>query len=77
MDTLIQLASQYGPLGLIVLALFFYILKRDKDQKDERKQVVDTLAKQHAEALEVTRNNTSVLSEISTLIKIGNSSRKK
>lgn len=69
MDKILQLASDYGPLGLIVLASFWYIVRKDKQHREERKELTDTLAKQHSEALEVTRNNTTVLTEISVLIR--------
>lgn len=69
MDKLLQLASDYGPLGLIVLASFWYIVRKDKQHREERKELTDTLTKQHSEALEVTRNNTTVLTEISVLIR--------
>lgn len=79
MDTFVNLAAQYGPGGLIILACFWYILYKDKAHREERKHLSEILARQHHEALEVTRNNTqiaqnntSVLTEIATLIKFRN-----
>lgn len=87
MEALVNIAQQYGPLGLVILALFFYVIYRDKAHEKEREKIreqqdkerIEMMAqfsKQHSEALEVTknnnevtRNNTSVLSEIATLIK--------
>lgn len=69
MDSFIQIAIQYGPLGLIVLACFWYILYKDKMHKDERKELSDALSHQHKESLEVTKNNTTVLTEIAVLIR--------
>ena len=69
MDKFLQLASDYGPLGLIVLALFWYIIKRDNDHREERRELTTILQKQHEEALEVTSKNTTVLTEISVLIR--------
>lgn len=79
MEELLKVAQQYGPFGVIILACFWYILYKDKARKDEqkihqeeRKELANILAKQHQEALEVTKNNTTVLTEISTLIKSRN-----
>lgn len=69
MEAIVKIAQDYGALGLIILACFWYIVKKDGDHKDERKEVMDALAQQHKEALEVTKNNTTVLTEIATLIR--------
>ncbi len=69
MDTLLQLSAQYGPFGLIILAAFWYIIYKDKEHLNERKELTATLARQHSESLEVTKNNTTVLTEIATLIR--------
>lgn len=69
MDKLVEIAAQYGPLGLMVLACFIYILKKDKDHKEERKELTTNFERQHKESLEVTKNNTTVLTEISVLIR--------
>lgn len=60
--------SQYGVLGIVVVGLVLYILKKEKDHRDERRELVGAMQKQHSEALEVTRGNTTVLTEVKTLI---------
>lgn len=69
MENLIVTAGQYGALGLTLLASFWYINKKDGEHKEERQGVAERLEQMHKEALEVTKNNTIVLTEISTLIK--------
>ena len=69
MPDLIQSAEQYGALGLVLLASFWYIRIGDKEQKEERQIFLEMLERQHEQALEVTRNNTTVLIEIATIIK--------
>lgn len=69
MDKFIEIAQTYGPLGLIILASFWYILYKDKQHREERKEFAEAFKQQHKEASEVTRNNTTVLTEIATLIR--------
>lgn len=69
MESLITVAGQYGALGMTVLASFWYINKKDGEHKIEREETRDTFKIMHEEALEVTRSNTNVLLEISTIIK--------
>ncbi|TXH07888.1 MAG: hypothetical protein E6R04_11975 [Spirochaetes bacterium] len=69
METFIEIAQNYGPLGLIILACFWYIVYKDKSHREERKELRGILEMQHKEAMEVTKSNTNVLQEISTLIK--------
>ena len=80
MDDLIKIAQEYGVLGIILLGTFWYILykdrahtislaQKDETHKEERNQLFKALEDQHNRSLEVTKNNTNVLSEISTLIK--------
>lgn len=63
-----KLFSQYGVLGVVVLGLVLYILKKERDHANERKELVGAMEKQHSEALEVTKGNTTVLTEVKTLI---------
>lgn len=62
------LLSQYGVLGIVVVGLVWFILKIMKEHRQEREALIASMAKQHAEALEVTRGNTTVLSEVKALI---------
>jgi hypothetical protein len=57
-----------GLLGVIILALGLYIIKRDRDHRIERKEMFDLVGKQHTEAMEVTKGNMTVLAEMKTLI---------
>jgi hypothetical protein len=68
-DKLLELGEKYGALGLILIACFWYILYKDKSHQSERKEITEALKKQHEEALQVTKNNTTVLTEIATLIR--------
>lgn len=71
MDSLIQVASQYGFPGLVILAFGWYIVHTGKIHREERKELTDVLAKQHEEALEVTKSNITVITELKTLISKG------
>lgn len=63
-----MLFSQYGLLGILTVLLGLYVLKKERDHRDERKELVAALERQHTEALEVTKGNTTVLTEVKTLI---------
>lgn len=69
MEELMSVAGQYGALGLMLLACFWYINKKDKDHKEEREEMNGRFEKQHEEALEVTKSNTSAMLELTTMIK--------
>jgi hypothetical protein len=69
MNDFITIATQYGPLGIVVLACFWYIVMKDKEHREERKEITSALERQHTEAIEVTKANTTVLTEISVLIR--------
>lgn len=62
------LFSQYGVLGVCVVGLVLFLLKTLKDHKEERLRLIEAIQRQHEEALEVTRGNTTVLTEVKTLI---------
>lgn len=69
MEDILALASQYGTLGLTLLATFWYINKRDQDRKEEREKMNERFEKQHERALIVTEQNTRVISELIANIK--------
>lgn len=69
MQEIIQIASNYGALGLVLLACFWYINKKDTEFKEERDQRALTFETMHKDALTSIDNNTKVLTEISTIIK--------
>ena len=50
MEELIKVAGQYGALGLMLLASFYYINKKDKDHKEERNEINTRFEQQHEEA---------------------------
>jgi len=71
MEEILTLASQYGALGLMLLASFWYINKRDKERNEERRLMNERFDKMHTEALEVTRTNTTAMIELTQVIRNG------
>jgi len=69
MNEILSIAGQYGALGLMLIASFWYINKKDGDHKIEREEMNGRFNKQHEEALEVTKTNTSAMIELTTVIK--------
>lgn len=63
-----ELLSHYGILGLCVAGLCYYILKIEKRHASERSEWKETIDKQFDEANKNTRENTSVLSSLKTII---------
>lgn len=75
-----KIAQQYGAAGIIIFALGAFIFYKERQSEKERKEhketfekqhkeIVELSERQHKETLEVAKNSTSVLTEISTLIK--------
>ena len=73
------LLSQYGVLGLIVFCMALYILKKEKDHATfivnkeaahaaERKEMVAALKENNDKMLVAFDRNTTVLTEVRTLI---------
>ena len=73
------LLSQYGLLGIIVVVLGLYILKKEKDQKEDRADALKTMNEDRDAALKSLTDlteraiasqdrNTQVLAEVRTLI---------
>ena len=60
--------SQYGILGVICTALAGYVLMIEKRHTKERKEWKETIERQFDEANKTTRENTSVLSALKTII---------
>lgn len=60
--------AQYGILGIICAALAAYVLMIEKRHARERKEWQETINKQFDEANKTTRENTSVLSSLKTII---------
>lgn len=60
--------AQYGILGIICAALAAYVLMIEKRHTKERREWQDTINKQFDEANKTTRENTSVLSALKTII---------
>jgi hypothetical protein len=69
MENLVATASQYGALGLSLFASFWYINKKDEEHKTEREEWNTRIETMHSSSLKAIDNNTSVLSEIATIIK--------
>ena len=60
--------TQYGILGIICAALGGYVLMIEKRHAKERKEWKETIERQFDEANKTTRENTSVLSALKTII---------
>lgn len=76
MDQLLDIAQKYGSTGLVFLALGWFVIYLMKGHRSERDEFLVSLEKQHSECMEARKeattalvNNTSVLSEIATIIK--------
>lgn len=69
MENLISSAGQYGALGLTLLASFWYINRKDEAHKEEREEMNARFEKQHDEALNVIRLNTTATNELTSIIK--------
>lgn len=72
MEEYLKFAAQYGPMGLIALAMGWFIMYMAKSHKEERKELTDSLKSQHVEATTAINNNTTVLAELRTLISRNN-----
>ena len=45
MEEIIKIAYEFGPLGLVVLACFYYIIRKDKQHREERVNYLQTMNK--------------------------------
>lgn len=68
MDELLQIAGQYGALGLMLIASFWYINKKDKDHQLEIDKMEERFKQQHVEALGITKSNTIALETLALTI---------
>lgn len=68
MNELVQVASQYGALGLMLIASFWYINKKDKEHISEINKMEERFGQQHMEAFGVTNKNTQALEKLSSMI---------
>lgn len=68
MENFISQASEYGAIGLVLLACFWYINKKESDQVCERKENAERLETMHSDALQAINNNTLALGEIKTIL---------
>ena len=71
MNELVATAGQYGAIGLMLFASFWYINKKDEMHKVEREEMNERFNRQHSESLEVTKGNTEAMLELVTFIKTG------
>ena len=60
MEQLIEIAIQFGPLGLVVLGCFYYIIQKDKQHQAERQGLITTL--ENKEAIDAAGENVQFLS---------------
>ena len=70
-----KILLQYGVLGVVVLGLAYYILRRDAAHKKERKELIDMNEQNFKRVNEITdennrvlRENTNILSGLKTLL---------
>lgn len=68
MDEGIKILLNYGVLGISVVALVWYVLKRDKDDKEERRLAHEESITERKEWVEAIRNNTTAIVAIKTLL---------
>jgi len=64
MEKVIEGLAQYGPLGLILIALGFYIIHLHKMHNEERKEWKE-IAKESNQNI---KDNTSILSSLKTML---------
>ncbi len=69
MENILQVASQYGAIGLMLLACFWYINKKDSEHLNEREEMRASLEKLHQDAMIVIQENTRATTELTTIIK--------
>jgi hypothetical protein len=62
------LFSQYGVLGICVVGLVLFILKLMREHAKERAELVASLKSQGDTMLDAFEKNTTVLTEVKTLI---------
>ena len=60
--------TQYGILGIIVVALAAYVLRIEKRHKEERDEWRKVMEKQGDEMNKTSKENTSILSGLKTLL---------
>lgn len=68
MENLVQIAGQYGALGLSLLACFWYINKKDSEAREERNKSHEDFIEMHENALTAINNNTAILNELKGVI---------
>jgi preprotein translocase subunit YajC len=59
---------EFGLLGVIVLVLGFYIVRKDKEHREEREKLASSLKDTNDKMLTAFDRNTTVLTEVKTLI---------
>lgn len=69
MDELVKVASEYGGLGLVLLASFWFINKKDDESKIERANLWQTSERRHTEILIALAKNGETMQEIVDTIK--------
>lgn len=63
-----NIAVNYGVLGVVVVALGYYIVSVEKRHKEERDEWRKTIEKQNDQINKNVQDNTSVLSALKTLL---------
>jgi predicted HTH transcriptional regulator len=62
------LLLNYGVLGIAVIAMGLYILKKDREHAKERDVINGNLKEQNSRMIEAFDKNTTVLSEMKAII---------
>jgi len=62
------LSSHYGLPGIVIAAMATYVVMIERRHTKERKEWKETIERQFDEANKTTRENTSVLSALKTII---------
>jgi len=64
METIVKIAAEYGFLGLVLLAMAFYIWQKEKWHKQERCEWRDQAKEQYDKLLESNGRVISVISDL-------------
>jgi hypothetical protein len=68
MDTVAGKLIEFGLLGIIVIVLGVYIIKKDRDHHSERRELSGFLKEANDKMLSAFDRNTTVLTEVKTII---------
>lgn len=64
--------AQFGLAGLVIMALFLYLIAKDKSHKDERSEWRSDVCKQNRDLLECKKETNQILRELSSVMNEAN-----